>query len=111
MSRQYAERLRRIITLPPVLAIRFYQKYLSPLKGKPTCRFWPSCSHYAVKAYREWGLISGTVLTVWRILRCNPFCKGGIDPVPPGYGHPKRRKKEDFDPRPELSSDWFRWLS
>ena len=61
--------------------IRFYRKFISPLK-KPCCRFTPTCSQYALEAFDEWGLIIGLLLTVWRILRCNPFCKGGYDPVP-----------------------------
>lgn len=62
--------------------IRFYQKFLSPLKRNPTCRFTPTCSAYAIEAYRKRGFFVGTALTVWRILRCNPFCPGGYDPVP-----------------------------
>lgn len=67
---------------PFVYLIRLYQKYLSPLKGTPSCRFTPTCSEYAVQAFVEWGVIVGFVLTVWRILRCNPYSKGGYDPVP-----------------------------
>ena len=62
--------------------IGLYRKYLSPLKGRPCCRFYPSCSQYAIDALSEWGVIRGLGLSVWRILRCNPFCRGGIDEVP-----------------------------
>ena len=62
--------------------IRFYQKFLSPLKGAPTCRFTPTCSAYAIEAFRKRGFFVGFGLTVWRILRCNPFCAPGYDPVP-----------------------------
>lgn len=62
--------------------IRFYQKYLSPLKAAPTCKFYPTCSVYAIEAIEKHGAIKGTMLAVWRILRCNPFSKGGYDPVP-----------------------------
>ena len=62
--------------------IRFYRKYLSPLKRHPTCRFTPTCSAYALEAYLKRGFLAGTVLTVSRICRCNPFCAGGYDPVP-----------------------------
>ena len=62
--------------------IRFYQKYLSPLKRYPTCRFYPTCSAYAVEAFQKRGFFVGAILTVYRILRCNPFCRGGYDPVP-----------------------------
>ena len=64
-----------------ILPIKFYQKCISPLKG-PTCRFSPSCSQYAIEAIMEWGVIIGILLAFWRILRCNPFSKGGEDPVP-----------------------------
>ena len=66
----------------PVFFIRLYQKYISPLKGHGSCRFTPTCSQYAVEAYMEWGFVCGTALALWRILRCNPFGKGGYDPVP-----------------------------
>ena len=62
--------------------IRFYQRFLSPLKRNPTCRFNPTCSAYAVEAFQKRGFFVGFGLTVWRILRCNPFGKWGYDPVP-----------------------------
>lgn len=62
--------------------IKFYQKYLSPLKGHGTCIFTPTCSQYAIEAYEKYGFFKGSRLTIWRILRCNPFNKGGYDPVP-----------------------------
>ncbi len=61
--------------------IRLYRRYISPLKP-PCCRFTPSCSAYAIEALEKRGLLAGTILALWRILRCNPFCKGGYDPVP-----------------------------
>ena len=60
--------------------IRFYQKRISPLK-KPCCRFYPTCSSYAIEAIEKKGVIKGSAMSIWRILRCNPFCKGGYDPV------------------------------
>ena len=63
--------------------IRFYQKHLSKLKLTPCCRFHPTCSAYAIEAIEIHGAFKGTFLAIWRILRCNPFCKGGVDPVPP----------------------------
>lgn len=63
-------------------AIRFYQQYLSVLKGGPTCRFVPTCSAYAIEAITKYGALKGGALALWRILRCNPFSKGGYDPVP-----------------------------
>jgi len=66
----------------PILLIFFYQKAISPWLP-PVCRFTPTCSHYAVEALQKHGLVRGGWLTVWRILRCNPFGKTGYDPVPP----------------------------
>lgn len=66
-----------------ILLIRFYQKFLSPLKGGPCCRFYPTCSAYALEAFQNRGFFVGLGLSVWRVLRCNPFCRGGYDPVPP----------------------------
>lgn len=62
--------------------IRFYQRYSSMLKGHPTCKYFPTCSQYAIEALEKYGVIKGGLLAVWRILRCNPFSKGGYDPVP-----------------------------
>jgi len=62
--------------------IKFYRKYISPLKGQPTCRFYPTCSQYAIEAIEKYGPLKGSLLAMWRILRCNPFCEGGYDPVP-----------------------------
>lgn len=64
-----------------ILLIKFYRKFISPLK-KPCCRFTPTCSQYAIEAFEKRGFFVGFLLTVWRILRCNPFGKGGYDPVP-----------------------------
>ncbi len=62
--------------------IRFYRKCLSPLKRKPCCRFVPTCSEYAIEAFQKRGFFVGFALTVWRVLRCNPYAAGGYDPVP-----------------------------
>ena len=62
--------------------IRFYRRFLSRLKGQPTCRFTPTCSAYALEAFQKRGFFVGLYLTVTRILRCQPFCAGGWDPVP-----------------------------
>lgn len=62
--------------------VKFYRKYLSPLKGGPTCNFTPTCSQYALEALEKYGAIKGTYLAVRRILKCHPFHKGGYDPVP-----------------------------
>jgi putative membrane protein insertion efficiency factor len=62
--------------------IRLYQKHISPLKRYPTCRFTPTCSAYAIEAFQKRGFFVGFILSTWRVLRCNPFCEGGYDPVP-----------------------------
>ena len=62
-------------------AIRLYRKTLSPFIGQQ-CRFEPTCSHYGKEAIAKHGALRGTILTVWRILRCGPWSKGGYDPVP-----------------------------
>ena len=61
--------------------IKFYQKNISPAKI-PCCRFRPTCSEYAIEAIGVHGAVKGTALALWRILRGNPLCKGGYDPVP-----------------------------
>lgn len=61
--------------------IRFYQRAISPYK-KPCCRFYPTCSQYALEAVSKYGAVKGSYLAVRRILRCNPFHEGGYDPVP-----------------------------
>lgn len=60
--------------------IRFYQIFISPLKG-PTCRFYPTCSEYSIQALKKYGLIKGFWKSVKRILKCHPFHPGGHDPV------------------------------
>ncbi|MDZ7263108.1 MAG: membrane protein insertion efficiency factor YidD [candidate division KSB1 bacterium] len=60
--------------------IRIYQQFISPALP-PSCRYIPTCSEYSYQALSKYGVIKGLALTVWRILRCNPFAKGGYDPV------------------------------
>jgi len=62
--------------------IRIYRKYLSGLKGGPTCRFTPTCSAYAYEAISKYGALKGSWLALKRILKCHPFHPGGHDPVP-----------------------------
>lgn len=65
-----------------IFLIRGYQKCISPMLGS-NCRFYPTCSAYAIEALQVHGVLKGTVLAAWRFLRCNPLCKFGLDPVPP----------------------------
>ncbi|WP_313580998.1 membrane protein insertion efficiency factor YidD [Lacrimispora sp.] len=65
-----------------ILLIRGYQKFLSPLKIRTHCIYSPTCSQYAIEALTKYGVLKGTFLACKRILRCNPFAKGGYDPVP-----------------------------
>ncbi len=64
-----------------IAGIRFYQKYISPVK-RTKCPYVPTCSHYGMEAIRKHGAVKGSILTIWRLMRCNPFSKGGVDPVP-----------------------------
>ena len=73
--------MKNPVSLFLIGVIKLYQKAVSPLKI-PSCRFTPTCSQYAVEAIKIHGAFKGGMLAVWRILRCNPFCKGGYDPVP-----------------------------
>ncbi|WP_083798750.1 membrane protein insertion efficiency factor YidD [Dethiobacter alkaliphilus] len=67
---------------PLIALIWIYQKFISPMK-RPSCRFYPSCSQYALEALQRYGFIRGTIMALWRLLRCNPFNPGGYDPVEP----------------------------
>ncbi len=77
-----------------IALIKLYQKLLSPLKRKPTCRFSPTCSAYALEAFQKRGFLVGAILTVGRLFRCQPFCAGGYDPVP------ERGLKNRYRPAP-----------
>ncbi len=73
-----------LVNLPKILAlmlIRAYQKVVSPSLPVNTCRFYPSCSHYGYQAIFKYGFLKGGIKAFYRILRCNPFNKGGYDPV------------------------------
>lgn len=75
--------------------IRFYQKHLSKLKGRPCCRFYPTCSSYTLGAVERFGAMKGLWLGMLRILRCNPLFRGGIDPVPEKFSLFPRRREPD----------------
>ena len=73
--------LKKAVAFPLILLVRFYQLCISPLKP-PSCRFTPTCSHYAIEALRKHGPIRGLYLTAKRLLRCHPWGGSGYDPVP-----------------------------
>jgi hypothetical protein len=70
--------VKRLITAILIAPIRAYQRWVSPAFG-PRCRYYPTCSAYAIEAIRELGPVRGTILAGWRLLRCNPFSAGGVD--------------------------------
>lgn len=81
LHRAWSLTLGRVLGWVLIGLIRFYQLVISPLTP-PTCRFHPSCSAYALGSVRRHGPVKGFLLSSWRVLRCNPWNRGGIDPVP-----------------------------
>ncbi|MBR5614685.1 MAG: membrane protein insertion efficiency factor YidD [Clostridia bacterium] len=70
--------MNRIFSFILIGLIKFYRRFISPLTP-PSCRYYPTCSEYAILAIKKYGVLKGTLKALWRILRCNPFSKGGID--------------------------------
>jgi uncharacterized protein len=83
--------LLRILSLPLLALLWVYQRFVSPALG-PACRYYPSCSQYAVDAIRIHGPFHGPILAALRLLRCHPWAAGGIDPVPPRSA-PRRARR------------------
>lgn len=81
--------IRNLIKKVLIFLIKTYQMTLSPRFSHGSCRYTPTCSQYAFEAIEIHGIFKGCLLAAWRILRCNPFSKGGWDPVPP------KKTKED----------------
>lgn len=81
--------IRNLIKKVLIFLIKTYQMTLSPRFSHGSCRYTPTCSQYALEAIENHGIFKGCLLAAWRILRCNPFSKGGWDPVPP------KKTKED----------------
>lgn len=69
-----------LLTQAWLLPVRVYQRAISPLLG-PRCKYYPTCSAYTVQAVQEYGILRGSLLAGWRVLRCNPWSHGGFDPV------------------------------
>ena len=100
--------------------VKLYRRFISPIKPQ-SCRFTPTCSQYAIEAFTKRGFFVGMILTVWRILRCNPFCRAGYDPVPErgfrnppeiralltrdGHKHKKDHSRGDTDTNGDQSTD------
>lgn len=76
-----------------MLPVLIYKKLISPL-FPARCKYYPTCSSYAVQSLKRFGVVRGSVLAVWRILRCNPWSNGGIDPVPDKFTLKTKNKKE-----------------
>ncbi|MDO5648980.1 MAG: membrane protein insertion efficiency factor YidD [Gallicola sp.] len=64
-----------------IFFIEFYRKYISPMLGFGKCKYTPTCSEYSIEAFRKYSFPKALILSIWRILRCNPFSKGGYDPL------------------------------
>jgi len=73
--------IRNIVRLPFLALIRLYQLTFSKMLPPDTCRYYPSCSHYGYQSIYKYGILRGGVMAFYRVLRCNPFSKGGYDPV------------------------------
>ena len=90
-----------------ILLVRFYKKFISPILPG-SCRFTPTCSSYAIEAFEKRGFFVGFILTVWRILRCNPFCRGGYDPVPEkGFRRVRNAESKHTDTETVAEHDKF----
>ncbi|MEX2415789.1 MAG: membrane protein insertion efficiency factor YidD [Paenibacillaceae bacterium] len=87
--------MKRALKIP----IYFYRKFISPLKP-PTCRFYPTCSEYALESLEQHGALKGSYLTIKRIFKCHPFHPGGIDHVPPN-----KKKKSSVTEEPSSHLD------
>lgn len=79
-SQTFGARLRKASLVPFLLPVFAYRKLVSPFLA-PRCRYYPSCSTYAVDALKAYGPIRGSILALWRLVRCNPFSDGGFDHV------------------------------
>ena len=75
------KKINSLVKTGMIKLIRFSQIFLSPLKVRTHCIYTPTCSQYAIEALKKHGIVKGTCLGIWRILRCNPFGKGGYDPL------------------------------
>jgi putative membrane protein insertion efficiency factor len=92
----------RVARAVAILPIRLYQWLISPMLGQ-RCKYYPSCSEYAVQAIRQFGILRGLVLAGWRLLRCNPWSRGGLDPVESQrLFKPRREPNPTAEPTPTV---------
>jgi len=97
--------VKRPLSMLLIATIRLYQRLISPLLGQ-RCRYYPSCSNYAVQAIDQLGPVRGPILAAWRLLRCNPFSPGGFDELDNRRlfrGTPTRCERHGHAARPEKS--------
>ena len=73
--------LSSFLAIPVIVLLKLYQRFLSPMLGS-SCRFYPTCSSYALESYKKYGLVSGSILTIKRLCKCHPLHSGGLDEVP-----------------------------
>ena len=79
------------LAVPVIILIKLYQRFLSPILGT-SCRFYPTCSNYALESYENYGFLSGSILTIKRLCKCHPFHSGGLDEVPLKNVSPKSKE-------------------
>ena len=96
--------VNQVLSAPLVLGVRLYQRLISPMRP-PTCRFYPSCSQYAVTALSRFGPARGTWLTLRRLGRCNPWNLGGVDPVPRTWAERNDWSPADFRPADDADAN------
>jgi putative membrane protein insertion efficiency factor len=86
----FSKNAKIVLSLPFIVLVKFYQWVISPWLPA-ACRHYPTCSNYAIQAFKMHGPIKGLILTTWRILRCNPWGTHGYDPVPEKWPNRKRK--------------------
>lgn len=84
-------KVKKFISAVLIALVRFYQNYISPLH-RPSCRFYPTCSNYSIEAIKKFGPFQGSIMSIYRILRCGPWSAGGYDPPNKPLFQLKRRK-------------------
>lgn len=91
VTQEPAPSRRGPVTTPALWLIRGYQRFISPALP-PSCRYYPTCSAYGYEAIAKYGILKGGRLAIWRVLRCNPWGRGGFDPVDEAFHGPGGRE-------------------